>query len=239
MTCRRGGRAPGDRPRWRLSCLTVLAAATTLTSACGGGGQETPKRLVDGSLARSASIRFESVGEPVLMTRLRLVSARSARPGSRLGDCLGSGWSALPAWSIVHRLGTDGESATFLDHSRRALMACDGTRGDLGSAWCGHVHGRLVRGRLRDPRLGLGGCSTTEGQPVAFVWITPRPRARYVVVERRGFSESYEAAAGLPVRVAATERVDTAHSSALVRVSEHAVDGRRLRAYDVEARVAG
>jgi hypothetical protein len=216
----------------------VLAATATVAGAC-GDGPEPPRLLVDGSRARAASIQFEGADEPVLQTRLRLVTARSVRTGSLLDDCLRDNWSATPTGLIVHRIGTDGESATFLDRSHRALMACDGARGAAGRQWCGHAHGRIARGPLLDARLGLGGCSTASGLAVAFVWITPRPHTRYVVVERRGFSESYETAARLPVRVAATERVDSARSSAIVGVSEHAADGRRLRTYDVAARVAG
>jgi hypothetical protein len=218
--------------------LAVLATTTVVAGAC-GDGPEQPRLLVDGSRARAASIQLEGVDEPVLQTKLRLVTARSVRTGSPLDDCLHDNWSATPAGLIVHRIGTDGESAAFLDRSRRALMACDGARGAAGRQWCGHTHGRLARGRLFDPRLSLGGCSTVSGLAVAFVWITPGPHTRYVVVERRGFSESYETAAGLPVRVAATERVDSVRSSAIVEVSEHAPDGRRLRWYEVEAHVAG
>lgn len=213
----------------------------TVAGAC-GGVPEPPELLVDGSHARAASIRFEGADGPVLLTKLRVVLARSARPGSRVGDCLRDAWSAAPAGLLVHRIGTDGESVTFGDRSHRALMACDGAAGAPGTAgrrWCGHVHGRLARGRLRDPRLGLGGCSTADGEPVAFIWITPGPETRYVVVERPGYSESYATAAGLPVRVSSIERVDADRTRAIVNVSEHGADGSRLRVYDVEARVAG
>lgn len=229
---------PSGRAGRRLCPLAVLVAPTFVAGAC-GGGPESPTLLVDGSRARGASIRFEGADEPVLQTKVRLVPARSVRTGSPLDDCRRDNWSAAPGTLIVHRIGADGESATFLDPSRRALMACDGARDAAGRRWCGHVYGRLVRGRLRDPRLDLGGCSTADGQQIAFVWVTPGPHTRYVVVERGGFSESYETAAGLPIRVHATERIDSARSSAIVGIAEHGSDGRRLRTYGVEARVAG
>lgn len=239
MTCR-NPRAPGGRGRRPLGPVALLAATVVLSGACGDGPEpHAPRLLVDGSLARAASIRFEGADEPVLQTRLRLVTARSARPGSRLGDCLRGGWSTLPEGPVVHRIGVDGESATFSDRSRRELMGCDGAPGIVERRWCGHVHGRLARGRLRDPRLDLGGCKNEDGDRIAFVWITPGPRARYVVVDRDGFSESYTVAARLPIRVSATERVDSARSSAVVEASEHTADGDLLRKHEVNARVAG
>jgi hypothetical protein len=218
--------------------VALLAATVVLSGAC-GGEPEPPRLLVDGSLARVASIRFEGADEPVLQTRLRRVTARLARPASRIGDCLRGGWSALPDGPIVHRVGVDGESATFSDRSHRTLMACDGTRGIAKRRWCGHVHGRLTRGRLRDPRLDLGGCTNEDGDRIAFVWITPGPRARYVVVDRNGFSESYKVTGRVPIRVASKERLDPARSSAVVEVSEHTADGDVLRTHELEARVAG
>jgi hypothetical protein len=58
------------------------------------------------------------------------------------------------------------------------------------------------------------------------------------VVEQHGYVEAYRVAGGLPVRVANTD-VDVGRSSALFVVSEHDRDGRLLRAYRIEPRVAG
>jgi hypothetical protein len=92
---------------------------------------------------------------------------------------------------------------------------------------------------LRDPRLDLGGCTTSEGDPVAFAWVQPSQEARYVVVAQRGFGELYETSDGLAVRISSTAQVDLQRSRATFRVSEHAGDGRRLLVYELEASVSG
>jgi hypothetical protein len=103
-------------------------------------------------------------------------------------------------------------------------------------SWCGRAYGRLRRGRLSDPRLDLA-CSAS-GKPLAFAWIEPGRRARYVVVRHPAYAEAYVVAAGLPVRVM-TSDVDLEHSRATFDVSEHASNGRRLRTFRVETQVAG
>jgi hypothetical protein len=62
--------------------------------------------------------------------------------------------------------------------------------------------------------------------------------ARYVVVQASGHAEAYAVVGGTPVRVT-TEDVDVGMSRATFIVSEHARDGRRLRAYELAAQVAG
>ncbi len=54
----------------------------------------------------------------------------------------------------------------------------------------------------------------------------------------RAYAEAYLVAGGLPVRVV-TADVDPGRSTATLDVSEHASDGRRLRAFRVETEVAG
>jgi hypothetical protein len=70
------------------------------------------------------------------------------------------------------------------------------------------------------------------------MWVQPGADAAYVVVARPGYHEVHPAVAGLPVRVT-TADVDLAGTSATIVGSEHARDGRRLRAYELEARVSG
>ena len=94
-------------------------------------------------------------------------------------------------------------------------------------------------GRLLDPRLELAGCSTSSGDPIAFAWIEPGRRTRYVALHRNGFVEVYPVLAGLPVRVATTSDIDLDTSSASFEVSEYDADGRRIRSYTLDARVAG
>lgn len=238
MSRRRAGagalRACCARPLSPVVAVLVLA-----TSAC-GNGKAVPGALADGSPAHRSDLRFEGVDGPVLVTESRRLGVAAARAAPRVASCLRASWSTAPASPFVHRVGASGESVTFAGGSSRTLQACDGA-GSAGTAaaWCGQAFGRLSGGRLRDPRLDLGGCRTSDGDPIAFVWIDPGPGARYVVVRRAGFSEAYETRAGLPVRVATTENVDLARSSAIVLTSEHAADGRRLRTREVKALVSG
>jgi hypothetical protein len=57
-------------------------------------------------------------------------------------------------------------------------------------------------------------------------------------VRHGAYAEAYLVAAGLPVRVVTSE-VDLERSRATFAVSEHASDGRRLRAFRIETQVAG
>jgi hypothetical protein len=92
---------------------------------------------------------------------------------------------------------------------------------------------------LRDPRLDLAGCTTAEGDPVAFAWIEPSRDASFVAVRQRGYVEVYPVAGRLPVRVATTSGISLAESRATFEVSEHDATGALLRRSSVEARVAG
>jgi hypothetical protein len=221
----------------RLSMLPAVLAPLTLV-AC-GRGEPTPATLVDGSPVHTPDLALEGVGGPVIVARTTIVPGHRLAASPATGSCLRSGWSERPAPPAVHRVGSAGESVTFASGSRRALLGCDGTGARGARRWCGHAFGRLGRGRLRDPRLDLGGCLAPDRRPVAFAWIVPGSGTRYLVVRRRGFSEAYPTAAGLPVRIAFTEGLDVERSRASVEVSEHAEDGRRLRALELEAVVSG
>jgi hypothetical protein len=91
---------------------------------------------------------------------------------------------------------------------------------------------------LLDPRLDIG-CSTDDGTQMGFVWVQPSTDARYVTVEQQGYGEVYEVAGELPVRVATTTDVEVEGSRASFDLSEHGADGRLIRSYTLEARVAG
>lgn len=222
----------------------VELASIVIPLAIGASGcaseRSIPRTLVDGSPARAAEMELEGVDGPVLVTTMRRTNLQTVASVPRIASCLLEDWSARPVPPIVHRVATVGESVTFASTGSRALQACDGSGAAAGSrSWCGHAFGRLSSRRLLDPRLDLGDCRTDDGQPIAFVWIDPGPGTAYVVVRRHGFSEAYETAGGLPVRVAVTERIDVGRSSAVVMVSEHSADGRELRASEMEAFVSG
>ena len=198
-----------------------------------------PKTLMDGSGISMPSVDLEGVsGDPVL-TQVVVLDAREVGRGSRAADCLRErGSDPRPAARIVERVGVSSESATLRDPS--GLHACDNSPGprEADRRWCGGSYGRLYGGRLRDPRLDIG-CRTADGGPMGFVWVEPRPDARFVVVAQPGYVEVYEVAGGLPVRIATTSDVDVERSRASFRVSEHDERGRLLRRYVLDAYVAG
>lgn len=223
-----------------LLALLVLAlpvlAAPSCTRADGA-----PRELVDGTTAKRPSVQLEGVHVPAVLTLVHVVTAVRAGPPDRARSCFRQGWSDSPRGVAVHRIGGLGESVTFRNGSRDGVYSCDDSPGprEGNRPWCGHAFGRLTGDLLRDPRLELGGCSTDDGRPVAFAWLAPGRGARFVAVHHPDFAEVYRVAAGLPVRVATTSGIDMLSSSATLELSEHAADGRRLRAYVLEARVAG
>lgn len=140
----------------------------------------------------------------------------------------------------IERIGVSSESVTFRESSGRGVFGCDNSLGprEEDRRWCGGAYGVLYSGHLRDPRLSIG-CRTRDETPMGFVWVEPEPSATYVVVEQPGYAEIYEVAGGLPVRVATTTGVEIEGSRASFDLREHAADGRLLRAYRLEAAVAG
>lgn len=196
-----------------------------------------PSELADGTPARPPPVALEGADGPTVVSRARVLRRGSLSAGSQIGRCISS--AADPGRVVVERVGVSGVTVTFSGSRGRELRACDasGVRKESGTLWCGHAFARLRDGRLRDPRLSLT-CLDTDREPLGFVWIQPSPAAAYVVVARPGYSEAHPVVAGLPVRVT-TEDVDLDRASATLAVSEHARDGRRVRAYELEARVSG
>jgi hypothetical protein len=147
----------------------------------------------------------------------------------------------MPRAPVISRVGVDGTSVTFRTASGGNLVACDGTAiyGEPNRPWCGEALGRVRAGRLLDPRLDLAACSTPSGDRVAFAWVEPGRGARYVAVRRHGFGEVYPVVGPVPVRIATTSDIDLETSSASFAVTEHDADGRLLRSYSLQARVAG
>ena len=218
----------------------VLAAIAGLVQVGCLGDSEPPSRLVDGSAAQAPSVALEGAASPQVETKATAIDANGVRVGP-VARCLAATHEHTPRGPVVSRVGVDGESVTFRTASGRGLVACDGTAMHTGSdrAWCGTALGRLRNGRLLDPRLDLAACSTPSGGPVAFAWVDPGQRTRYVAVKRDGFVEEYPVIAGLPIRIAATSGIDLDTSSASFEVSEHDSNGSLLRSYTLRARVAG
>ncbi len=92
---------------------------------------------------------------------------------------------------------------------------------------------------MRDPRLNIGGCSTEEEEPIAFIWVELAPHARYVAVEQPGFAEVYEAAEGLPIRIATTTGFASDPLGVTINVTEHGPTGSLLRSRRLNAVPAG
>lgn len=231
----------GRALRSRLVALASLAVAVTSAASACGDGDTAARALVDGSPAPNPALELEDVARPAYLTTVRVVGTRTVDLTGAVDSCTVEEWAVRTAGPSVHRIGTLGESVTFLSASGHGAHSCDGTGPSRGGSrrWCGHAVGRLAHGSLPDPRLELGGCSTDDGRQVAFAWIEPEARSRYVVVHERGFAEVYETAAGLPVRVSTTAGVDIDRSRAVFAVSEHSADGRVLRAYELTAYVSG
>jgi hypothetical protein len=219
--------------RSRPLILVVAAAAV----ACSGEDPSGPSVLVDGTQARPPPVALEGVDGPAVMSRARVLRQGSLSPTSPIGRCVST--AADPGSVVVEHVGVRGASITFSDSRGRELRGCDATRVREagGTSWCEHAFARLRAGRLRDPRLSLT-CREADGDPVGFVWVQPSPGSAYVVVTRAGYHEVYPVVGGLPVRVT-TDDVDLAAASATLLAGEHARDGRRLRSYELEARVSG
>lgn len=217
--------------------LVVLAALAQV--ACLGGGGP-PSRLADGSPVRAPSVTLDGVSSRQVGTKAAALELHDAATGP-VARCLAATREHVPRAPIVRRVGVDGASVTYRTASGRDLVACDGAAlgGERHRTWCGVALARVRDERVLDPRLDLASCSTSSGDSVAFAWVEPGPRTRYVAVGRHGFVEVYSLIAGLPVRVAAASGIDLDTSSASFDVSEHDATGRLLRSYTLRARVAG
>jgi hypothetical protein len=214
----------------RVACLWLLAVAVV---GCSGETRQAPRLLVDGSSARPPPVGLKGLEGTGVLTRARIVDGGAIDQGTAPAGCDPSGGA------VVERVGVRGRSFTFRGTEPGELLACDAVRSSATGApsWCGHAYARLRAGVLRDPRLSVT-CRDVEDAPVGFAWVQPHPAAAYVVVASRGYHEVYGVAGDLPVRVT-TGDVDLATASAAFSVSEHARGGRRLRTYELEARVSG
>ena len=217
--------------------LGVLPCALAAT-ACRHDG---PTRLADGTPARASPVILEGVSQKAIATDLEVVPPARVSPRSALARCLGRLTTDAPVMKIVVRTGVLGRTVTVDTTSHRALYACDGSpaRGSGTAHWCGTAYGRLEHGRLLDPRLDLSACTDAGGRPLAFAWVETGDVARYVAVRQPGYTEVYPVRGRVPVRIASTTGVDPDSSRASFEISEHDARGQLLRAYELEAGVAG
>ncbi len=212
-----------------------------LVAACDGNDDGAPTTLMNGAKAAELPVDLEGVENPAVLTSVTVRRVDEIEGASAVATCLQQDWDDLPYGPIVMRVGVSGESVTFRNRSRRGLYGCDNSQGarEEDRRWCGGAFGQLYGGHLRDPRLDMGACTTREGGLLGFAWIEPGPGAKYVVVQQPGYAEVYEVGGGLPVRVTTTSDVEIERSRATFELSEHDANGRVIRRYRVDARVAG
>jgi hypothetical protein len=234
------GRRARFRPDGHLWSCVVALALSALMVGCAGHSDVAVPSLLDRSSADALPVALEGVDDVAVLTSISVVPITSIEPDSAAGLCLHEYAPREATGSAVVRVGVISESVTFREASGVAILGCSNSPGprEGDRRWCGGAYGQLYSGRLRDPRLSIV-CATTSGTPVAFAWVEPDDDVRYVAVEQPEYTEVYEVAGGLPVRIFTVSGVDVENASATFDISEHDAEGRRLRDYELKAFVAG
>ncbi len=219
--------------------LLVVLAAAVLLAGCLGEGDDASWTLLDGS-APGEAVDLEGVDGDVVVTSHVVLATASLTSESKAGSCLEERFAELEAGEeVVVRTGVATESVTALERGGHAVLGCSNSPGLREEGrWCGSSYGQFRSGSLTDPRLDIV-CRARDGASIGFVWVEPGRGTRYVAVEQPGYTEVYEVAAGLPVRIATVSGVDVETSSATFEISEHDADGRLLREQTLEALVGG
>ena len=174
--------------------IGTLAAIVVVANAGGCARDDSPPtRLADGSPAGVPTVELDAP-KPQIVTKASSVRPSRAPRRSLAGRCIAESYDHPVGSAVVVRVGTTGSSVTFRTSSGLALVGCDGDASgkDAAHSFCGRAYARLERGRLRDPRLDLAGCTTATGDTVAFAWFQPGPKTSSVAVQaarlRRGLS---------------------------------------------------
>jgi hypothetical protein len=216
----------------RLS-LAVLLLAVVLVAGCDNGGNR-PERLLYGQAAQE----FRPIPGSVIALG-RVLDGTTL--GRRFTSCrpaeAGIGNDAV----VVERIGVFGESLTFADAGHKTVYACDGgtdAAGERKPPWCGNAAGRLVGGKLLDPRLDVL-CRDSKGRPLAYAWVEPAAGVRWIGVDQGTYTEVYETLAGLPVRIVSARGVQPSRARATFDVTQYDSHGKELFKGKLEAQVAG
>ncbi len=195
---------------------------------------------MDGSRLREPPTALDRVSGPVVLTSVHVVDVDEMSIPSLSAGCLrASEPHHQPTSPLVERIGVTSTTVTFAVSSD--LYGCDDSPGprENDRRWCGTSTGRLADGRLQDPRLDIAGCLSATGEPMSFVWVQPDSRTRYVAVEQPGYTEVFETAGGMPVRIATTTGIEIDGSTARFDLSEHDATGALVRKYELRATPAG
>ena len=215
----------------------IAAAGAVVAAGCGAGRAPS---LVDGSRPPAPPRQLRHLDRPVVLGRVSVL--RRDELGRAVRRCVRDGRTTVgAAGEVVVRTGVVGTSVTFADASGRFVRGCDGSLAphEHRGPWCGRAVGERVARRLSDPRLNVGGCASRDGDPVAFAWVDPAPGARWVAVEQPSYTEVYRVVAGLPVRIASTDRIDVERSAATFGIAHYNASGKLLRRHELRAVVAG
>jgi hypothetical protein len=216
----------------RVVGVALVALVALVVAGCGHSSR--PKRLLYGEPAAE----FRPVRGSVI-AQVRVLDATGLGRRFTLCTVQSVHGDFPPQTVVVERIGVFSESLTFADAPHKTLYACDGgtdAAGERRPPWCGGSAGILHGGRLLDPRLDVL-CRTSDGKPLAYAWIEPIEGAHWVGLDQGSYSELYEVAADVPVRVATRSHIHG--SEAEFDVTQYDVHGRELEKVKVEAAVAG
>ena len=216
----------------RLTAIIPLVAVVLLAGCDSGGGR--PERLLYGQAAQE----FEPVPGSVIALG-RVVDGTIL--GRRFALCRPTEAAIGNDTIVVERTGVFAESLTFADLGRKIVYACDGgtdPAGERKPPWCGGAAGRLLRGKLLDPRLDIL-CRDREGRPLAYAWVEPVAGVRWIGVDQGLYTEIYEVLAGLPVRIASARGIQAGQARATFDLTQYDAQGKELVKGKLEAAVAG
>jgi len=223
------------------NAAAIGAALAALAVGC-DSDEPAATRLVDDTAAPPLPRALDDLGDSPVATRARTLQV--SQLGSVGRACLRTfrpEFSIPPSTIVVDRTGSIGASLTFRDRRGGFVLGCDRTDrpGEAAPPWCARSAGRLVLGRLTDPRVDI----LCRGRPpddrtIGFAWVDPMPTSRWLAVRGNGRTELYEVLAGLPVRVTTTD-VDVGTSSAVVDLTEYDASGNAVCSRRLRASVAG
>jgi hypothetical protein len=217
----------------RREALLAPLCALALPAVAAASGLS-PPRLIDGSKPPAVPKVLGAEGRSFVMTKVRVVPAKQIN--RLVAAC--ARFQRLPAGTaVVERVGVNGRSITFRKPGS-GIEGCDRNpkARPIQTPWCGGAAWTLRHGRLSDPRLDV--CFDRESRPVvAFGWINPVARAKWIVIDQPGYREVYPVAGRLPVRVSTTSEIG-GRQGAVFRMAQYDGQGVLLVRRKVVAAIA-